>query len=70
MNTNIFLPKKSNSIKVSNYSKIIRSDLGDFYTLPNQELVTTFKSGLNILTKNQADNNTKTIQEKVIEQES
>jgi len=70
MNTNIFLPIKSNSINVSNYSKVIRSNTGDFYTLPDQELVVTFKYASNVLTKNQLDNNTKTIQEKVIEQES
>lgn len=53
----------------TNDSKIIRS-ANSFYSLPEQELVVAFIIGSKILTKNLKDNNTKTIQEKVIEQEN
>lgn len=53
----------------TNYSKIIRS-ANSFYALPEQELVVAFIIGSKILTKNLKDSNTKTIQEKVIEQEN
>jgi len=69
MNPNIFLSPKANSYNGSNDTKIIRSSLNQFYFLPKDELVTTFIIGSQILTKNQSDIFTKTIQEKVIEQE-
>jgi hypothetical protein len=56
-------------ISVNNSSKIIRS-ANSFYSLPQQELVVSFVMGSNILTKNLKDNNTKTIQEKVTEQQN
>jgi hypothetical protein len=56
-------------ISVNNSSKIIRS-ASSFYSLPQQELVVSFVMGSNILTKNLKDNNTKTIQEKVTEQQN
>ena len=68
MNPDIFLSPKANSYNGSNDTKIIRSSLDQFYLLPKDEIVTTFVVGSQILTKNQSDTFTKTIQQKVSEQ--
>ena len=70
MNPDIFLSPKANSYNGSNDTKIIRSSLDQFYFLPKDEIVTTFVVGSQILTKNQSDTFTKTIQQKVSEQQS